>query len=364
MVTPSPSSVLVAVVSVLALFARRGGSCPAPPPAPVTNECCVKTDCAAYCTDYCAGGIPDDCVTFDRERLLGDDKRRLAVALGKANDEVVAHDAESEAVRELKGIKSPKASKSSKGKSSKGGAPVCEKECTCKNCGHRRYLTADHETARRYLAGLEKKEEIEQLMTNGPNPVDFSGTFQEKADLLSVEECKLLVEHLDAGGFAPPQEDDLDSFSIRDRTMSAQELIDILGKQKATDLLRFLYESVDDKFNAIVRKIWLRRVDNDGTLGNYVDMHTDHNHAKYKQSTMVVALNSENDVEGGELFYLNQDGPVEAKRVQGKAHAHAYDVYHGVAPHRGSRISLLIHLEHEPAPGVENLLNGTDIKLL
>ena len=352
MVTPSPSSVLVAVVSVLALFARRGAS---QAPVPPTNECCVASDCAAFCATLC---IPDECVLPDR---------RLAVALGEANDEVVAHDAESEAVRDLKSFKSksPKASKSSKGKSSKGGAPVCEKgECTCKDCQHKRYLTADHETARRYLAGLEKKEEIEKLMTHGPNPVDFSGTFQEKADLLSVEECKLLAEYLDAGGIAPPQEDDLDSFSIRDRILSAQELIDILGKQKATDLLRFLYESVDDKFNAIVRKIWLRRVDNDGTLGNYVDMHTDHNHAKYKQSTMVVALNSENDVEGGELFYLNQDGPVEAKRVQGKAHAHAYDVYHGVAPHRGSRISLLIHLEHEPAPGVENLLNGTDIKLL
>lgn len=352
MVTPSPSSVLVAVVSVLALFARRGAS-------QVANECCAASDCVTYCSVEFSSE-PDKCVPL-RERLLGDDKRRL----GEANDEVVAHDAESEAVRELKGVKSksPKASKSSKGKSSKGGAPVCG-VCVCKSVGHRRYLTADHETARRYLAGLENKEEIEQLMTNGPNPVDFSGTFQEKADLLSVEECKLLAEYLDAGGFAPPQEDDLDSFSIRDRILSAQELIDILGKQKATDLLRFLYESVDDKFNAIVRKIWLRRVDNDGTLGNYVDMHTDHNHAKYKQSTMVVALNSENDVEGGELFYLNQDGPVEAKRAQGKAYAHKYDVYHGVAPHRGSRISLLIHLDHDPAPGVENLLTDTDLKLL
>lgn len=328
-VTSRPrSSFLVAVVFVLALFA-----------AAEAQSCSVVDDCKPYCgsrspfaclVDSC------DCERRERERQL----------VGKS-------------LKATKGTKAPKSPKSSKGSQGCNGAG----RCSC-DCGHRRYLTADHETATRYLTGLEKKEEIEQLMTRGPNPVDFSGTFREKADILSVEECKLLVEYLDAGGSAPPQEDDSDSFSIRDRILSAQELIDILGKQRVTDLLRFLYESVDDKFDAIVRKIWLRRVDNDGTLANYVDMHTDQNHAKYKQSTMVVALNSENHIEGGELFYLNQDGPVEAQRVQGKAHAHKYDVLHGVAPHKGSRISLLIHLDHDPAPGVEDLLNDTDLKPL
>ena len=157
------------------------------------------------------------------------------------------------------------------------------------------------------------------------------------------------------GAPPPPDDGQSTSFQIRDQILSAQELVGIVGRQTAKDLMLFLLESVGADRDVIVRKIWIRQVRNDGSVGNYVDLHTDRSHAKYKQSTMVVTLNGEDDIEGGEIFYLNQDGVVMPERAKGKAFAHKYDVLHGVAPHSGTRVSLLIHLDHEPSPGIEDL---------
>ena len=51
--------------------------------------------------------------------------------------------------------------------------------------------------------------------------------------------------------------------------------------------------------------------------------------------------------EGGELYYLREDGPVLAPRAQGKAFAHSYNVVHGVSPHVGERVSLILHFNHD-----------------
>ena len=81
----------------------------------------------------------------------------------------------------------------------------------------------------------------------------------------------------------------------------------------------------------------------------FLDYHTDefcNEHDKY--STIVVALNDNSSVkEGGELYYLREDGPVLASRAQGKAFAHSYNVLHGVSPHVGERVSLVLHFDHD-----------------
>ena len=67
-----------------------------------------------------------------------------------------------------------------------------------------------------------------------------------------------------------------------------------------------------------------------------------------KLSSVVVALNDNSSVkEGGELYYLRDDGPVLASRAQGKAFAHSYNVLHGVSPHVGERVSLILHFNHD-----------------
>ena len=81
----------------------------------------------------------------------------------------------------------------------------------------------------------------------------------------------------------------------------------------------------------------------------FLDYHTDefcHEHDKY--STIVVALIDNSSVkEGGDLYYLHEDGPVLASRAQGKAFAHSYNVLHGVSPHVGDRVSLILQFNHD-----------------
>ena len=81
----------------------------------------------------------------------------------------------------------------------------------------------------------------------------------------------------------------------------------------------------------------------------FLDYHADQNNSKNgTYSTIIVALNDNSSVkEGGELYYLREDGPVLARRDQGKAFAHSYNVLHGVAPPVGDRFTLILHFDHE-----------------
>ena len=81
----------------------------------------------------------------------------------------------------------------------------------------------------------------------------------------------------------------------------------------------------------------------------FLEYHTDgpcHSLGK-KLSTVIVALNADSSVkEGGELYYLQENGPVLASRAQGKAFAHSYNVLHGVSTHVGDRVSLILNFDH------------------
>ena len=79
----------------------------------------------------------------------------------------------------------------------------------------------------------------------------------------------------------------------------------------------------------------------------FLEYHTDGVYGT-KLSTVIVALNDNSSVkEGGELYYLQENGPVVASRAQGKAFAHSYNVLHGVSTHVGDRVSLILHFNHD-----------------
>ena len=96
--------------------------------------------------------------------------------------------------------------------------------------------------------------------------------------------------------------------------------------------------------------IKIRHMRGAANSNGFLEYHTDESGHKHgtKMSSVVVALNDNSSVkEGGELYYLREDGPVLASRAQGKAFAHSYNVLHGVSPHVGERVSLVLHFDHD-----------------
>ena len=92
----------------------------------------------------------------------------------------------------------------------------------------------------------------------------------------------------------------------------------------------------------------IRYVRGDGNSA--FEYHTDEsgNGLGVKLSTVAVALNDNSSIkEGGELYYIHENGPVLASRAQGKAFAHSYNVLHGISPHVGERVSLILHFNHD-----------------
>ena len=81
----------------------------------------------------------------------------------------------------------------------------------------------------------------------------------------------------------------------------------------------------------------------------FIEYHTDESgHHGTKYSSVEVALNDNSSVkEGGNLYYLREDGPIVASRAQGKAFAHSYNVVYGVSPHVGERVSLNLFFNHD-----------------
>jgi predicted 2-oxoglutarate/Fe(II)-dependent dioxygenase YbiX len=57
---------------------------------------------------------------------------------------------------------------------------------------------------------------------------------------------------------------------------------------------------------------------------------------------MILSLNGDVDYEGGELIYLNHQGPHHVARTPGKAIVLNTKHVHGVAPHSGTRYTLFI----------------------
>ena len=146
-------------------------------------------------------------------------------------------------------------------------------------------------------------------------------------------------------------------------------------------LFKCKYFNQQDKFSALLdlhkevvgaavplQSIFIRHMRGNANSDAFIEYHTDeYSYEDGTYSTIIVALNDDSSVkEGGELYYLREDGPVLASRAQGKAFAHSYNVVHGVAPHIGDRVSLILHFNHDlklEDTGDRNLTEETKRKL-
>ena len=199
-------------------------------------------------------------------------------------------------------------------------------------------------------------EAIQSLVEKRPGEVNLDLNFVEEDGMLTVEQCNDLIEYLDEN--SPLPKDALYQDKILD--ISAEDLITTIGLETVQSLLDFLYHAVGEK--APVREISLRRTVNNEKHGHFIDFHTDEEVSGYLQSTVIVPIgDEENDVMGGDPWYLGHNGPVKTKRMRGKAYAHSYDVLHAVGPIVGKRMSLLIHLDHSQNSAT-SLIDGTGLR--
>ena len=206
---------------------------------------------------------------------------------------------------------------------------------------------------------LFSPEDIDRLVLSKPGEVNLDLNFVEKKDMLTIEQCNDLIEYLDK--HAPIPRNTLYHDKILD--IPAEDLTTIIGLETMHSLLDFLYDAVGEV--APVREISLRRTINNGSHGHFIDFHTDEEVSGYLQSTVIVPIgDEENDVVGGDPWYLSHDGPVMTKRERGKAYAHSYDVLHAVGPIIGKRMSLLIHLDHSEEPSTYSLIRRTGLRLM
>jgi len=124
--------------------------------------------------------------------------------------------------------------------------------------------------------------------------------------------------------------------------IKASELISIIGEEKFKDIHNFVHESLG---MALVSGIVLCRVHAD-IIDSFatMDWHIHEKISNFKEGTVAIALNADEDITGGDLYYLRHDGPVKAQRSQGKGYAHSYNILNSVEDYKGTRYSLHVHV--------------------
>ena len=258
----------------------------------------------------------------------------------------------------------------------------------------------DRRLTLQYMADRFKEEgSVRSFVESLGYEVDLNASMGEKENILAKEDCEGLMSLIDLD----LDEDSSSALDIQ-KFINESDLASVIGKVsgsyhrlclpsiqlfKISDLTLpiFLfyckYFNQQDKFSALLdlhkevvgatiplQSIFIRHMRGNANSDAFIEYHTDeYSYEDGTYSTIIVALNDDSSVkEGGELYYLREDGPVLASRVQGKAFAHSYNVVHGVAPHIGDRVSLILHFNHdlklEDAGGTSrNLTEETKRKL-
>eukprot|EP00966_Prymnesium_polylepis_P066090 1533553-Prymnesium_polylepis.1 len=147
-------------------------------------------------------------------------------------------------------------------------------------------------------------------------------SFYPEAQLLESRERASLIAWIDAQHFAAGQtEDDLR------RTISMLQLTSLIGAGAVERLLTF--------FGGPCDTLKLRRV---GASGHCVAFHTD-----FSRRTMQVALNGDDEYDGGRLLFATGAGFEQPRRPAGSATIHTHTVVHGVTAIRaGTRYGLFL----------------------
>jgi hypothetical protein len=119
------------------------------------------------------------------------------------------------------------------------------------------------------------------------------------------------------------------------KDFSPSYLVEMFGLETVKGILEFFHESVGSKVPGV--RSYVRRSFKEGPQ----DMHIPY-HIEGDRSVMILPLSGDGDYEGGELIYLNHQGPHHVAHTPGKAIVlNAKDV-HGVAAHTGTRYTLFI----------------------
>jgi len=199
------------------------------------------------------------------------------------------------------------------------------------NLYQRRYLI-DSSHSRDDALGSTRTMEI--IQEAGGDPF---ATFSQKQGLLSPDECDMVRQYVEQ---APEKEYHRRYFNATEYhefyfvDIPADELIDIIGKKRTSELVQFLQESVG--FSAPVTRVrgMFSPPDSEKHLGYHHD--TD------KHGTLLIELNDE--YTGAELVYLTANGPTILKRSKGSGVVHGSDIVHAVtSQHDGDRFFLFIY---------------------
>lgn len=198
---------------------------------------------------------------------------------------------------------------------------------------------------------LSSAQSVEELVEEIGEDVDLDGIHYKKDGLLSKADCEALILHFDssasARGASPDQH-----FQAEEIVLSHTEIAGVIGEEAFRGVLAFLFDSLGE---VPVTSIVVRRTYADGV--RRVGAMRWHAHEKipgFKEGTVAVALNADDDVEGGALYILTRDGPARAPRSQGRGYAFPYDTAHSVEPYKGVRYSLFVHANLDQASEVRD----------
>lgn len=154
--------------------------------------------------------------------------------------------------------------------------------------------------------------------------VNLDGIHFQKDNLLSGAACEALVRHFDVStykraGVSKP------TFGVEQLSLSQSNLAGVIGEESVRTLLAFLFNPIGE---AAVSSITIRRVYADGVhrMGT-VDWHTHEEASGFREGSLNVALNAEEDLAGGDLYVLGRDGPVRAPRFRCRGQALPYIRY-------------------------------------
>jgi hypothetical protein len=137
---------------------------------------------------------------------------------------------------------------------------------------------------------------------------DPHGAPFEREGILSLKHCEKLKSFADEsrdedlrGGVAQQDGDvELNDYS---KEISPSYLVEMFSLHTMKGILEFFYESVGSKVPIIRSQV--RRSFMEGPQDMHVPYHTDAN----RSTVLILSLNGDEDYEGGELLYLNHQGP-------------------------------------------------------
>ena len=161
---------------------------------------------------------------------------------------------------------------------------------------------------------------------------DPEGTFSKQKGMLSEEQMDSLKTFVDMKHES--DQSDKDDYYTK---VPATKLVELLGPQATTNLVKFFYEAVG--YDMPISSIQIGRTYRIG-FKDYIPFHTS---SQYEdRTTLLVPLSNGDESEGAELVFLNRHGVQDAGSTPGDAMVFGPNVIHGVKPHEGIRYTFFL----------------------